>query len=561
MFEMLRRLAVRPILLFEMLVASLLANILALATPIFVIQILNRYVAQGVDSTLVTLTGGAVIAVLLEYGFKRIRLRMAEAVNAGPDEALALGAYEVQTKAKASAMDMLPPGTRREILAGSDTIRQAYIPQSLGVILDVPFALLFLGVLFLLNPMLALVAGVFVGLIFLFVLISLAGLRAPTREMSNAAGRRGGLIESAIVAADAVRAFNASDFLRRRWHLEFAALEKLRLRIGRRQSGVQTMIQSATALMTIAMITTAALLVVAGKLDIGAMIGANIMAARALMPITGLAQMVEGWARARQAQDMFREFAKLPRERADGTAVADYAGRLEAKDVAFSYPGASGPVFERLNFSLNPGEVLVITGANGSGKTTLARMFAGLLEPGRGNLLADGVDTAQMAPVWWRRQLVYLPQEPRFFTGTLRENLTAYNANLDAGAIHTLLSRVGLDDFVDQNADGIDMMLINGGANLSLGMRRRLALARGLANNGKLVVLDEPTEGLDAEGAGHVYAVMNDLATNGHTIIACSHDSQIIRGAHHMLDLNDKPEPRFSSVKPQAGDSNLEAGA
>jgi ATP-binding cassette subfamily C protein LapB len=552
MIEMLRRLAIRPVLLFEMLVASLLANVLALATPIFVIQILNRYVAQGVDSTLVTLAGGAIIAVLLEYGFKRIRLRFAEAVNSGPDEALAIGAYDVLTTAKASAMDKLPPGVRREILSGGDTIRQAFNPQNLGVMMDVPFALLFLAVLFLLHPVLAIIAAGFVGIIFIFILISLGGLRGPTREMSTVAGRRGALIESAIVAADAVRAFNAAEFLRRRWRVEFSALEGLRRRVGRRQSGVQTMIQSAAALMTIAMISTAALLVVGGQLDIGAMIGANIMAARALMPITGLAQMVEGWARARQAQDMFREFARLPRERADGTAVAAYSGRLEAKDVAFSYPGASGPLFERLNFQLGAGEVMVVTGANGNGKTTLARMFAGLLEPLRGNLLADGIDLTQMAPVWWRRQLVYLPQEPRFFTGSLRDNLLAFNANLDAGAMHTLLGRVGLDDFVDQHADGLDMMLVNGGANLSLGMRRRLALARGLANNGQLVVLDEPTEGLDAEGAGHVYAVMNELAAQGHTIIACSHDTQIIRGAHHVLDLNEKPEPRFTTLAQKA---------
>lgn len=561
MIELLRRLAIRPFLLFEMLVASLLANLLALATPIFVIQILNRYVAQGVDSTLVTLAGGAIIAVLLEYGFKRIRLRFAEAVNSRPDEALAIGSYEVLTNAKASAMDMLPPGVRREILAGGDTIRQAFIPQNLGVIMDVPFALMFLAVLFLLHPALAAIASGFVGLIFVFALISLGRLRGPTREMSTVAGRRGALIESAIVAADAVRAFNAAEFLRRRWHLEFAALEGLRRRIGRRQSGVQTMIQSAAALMTIAMISTAALLVVGGQLDVGAMIGANILAARALLPISAMAQLAEGWARARQAQDMFREFAKLPRERSEGTAVASYAGRLEARDLAFSYPGATGPLFEGLNFQLGAGEVLVITGANGSGKTTLARMFAGLLEPGRGNLLADGVDLAQMAPVWWRRQLIYLPQEPRFFTGSLRENLLAFNANLDAGAMHTLLARVGLDDFIDQNAEGLDMMLVNGGANLSLGMRRRLALARALANNGKLVLLDEPTEGLDAEGAGRVYAVMNDLATQGHTIIACSHDNQIIRGAHHMLDLNEKPVPRFTTLAQAAAPAAAEAGA
>lgn len=174
----------------------------------------------------------------------------------------------------------------------------------------------------------------------------------------------------------------------------------------------------------------------------------------------------------------------------------------------------------------------------------------------------DGIDLAQLAPAWWRQQVVYLPQEPRFMNATLRENLQAFNESLDAGSMHALLTRVGLDKYVDENQMGMDLMLVNGGSNLSLGIRRRLALARALSHNGKLVVLDEPTEGLDAEGARHVYQVMNELASAGHTIIACSHDAQIIRGAHHVLDLDQKPVPRFSSVAAQtAGNGNNGAQA
>ena len=553
MLEILSRLTARPVLAFEMLVASLLANLLALATPIFVIQVLNRYVAHGVDATLVTLTGGAVIAVALEYGFRRIRLRFAEAVNSAPNEALALASFDVLTTAKSSAMDMLPPGLRREILSGADTIRQAYTAVHLCTAMDVPFALIFVAALFLLAPMLAVVTTIFLILVFVLVASGMMSLRGPTKEISTITSRRGALVESAIVGADAVRAFNSAGFLKQRWAREIKALETLRRRVGLRQSAVTTSIQSLTALMTIALITVAALLVVTGKLDVGAMIGANIMAARALQPIAGLAQQTEGWAKARQARSMFREFSRLPRERNEGTAISTYSGRLDVNDVSFSYPGANGPLFEKLSLSIEAGQVLVITGANGTGKTTLARLLVGLLEPGRGNLLVDGIDLAQIAPAWWRQQVIYLPQEPRFMNATLRENLLAFNPELDTGALHDLMVRVGLDGYVDQNQMGMDLMLVNGGSNLSLGIRRRLALARALCNNGKLVILDEPTEGLDADGARHVYKVMNDLAGQGHTIIACSHDAQIIRGAHHLLDLNAKPVPRFSSAAVQEG--------
>ncbi len=548
MLEVLRRLAVRPVLAVEMLAASLFANVLALATPIFVIQVLNRYVAHGVDSTLATLTGGAVIAIVLEFGFRRVRLRFAEAVNSKPDEALSLDTYAVLTGAKAAAMDMLPPGLRREVLSGGDTIRQAFSAPHLCTLMDVPFALLFLGALLLLHPLLAFVAGGFVLAVFLAVLVGMGSMRGLTKAMSQAGGRRGVLIDSAIDAADAVRVFNAAGFLRRRWAQGVRVLDGLKRRIGSRQNAIQGLIQSAHALMTIAMISLAALLVVRGELDVGTMIGANILALRALVPLASMAQMTEGWARARQARDMFAEFSRLPREREDGTAIGAYSGRVGLTDVTFAYPGSQAPLFEQLDFELQPGEVLVVTGANGSGKTTLARLLVGLLEPVRGHVLVDGIDLAQVAPAWWRQQIVYLPQEPRFLGASLRENFLAFREDLDAAAIHALLGRVGLQEFVDRHADGLDMPLLNGGTNLSLGMRRRLALARGLAHDGKLVILDEPTEGLDAEGAAHVYAVMNQLASEGHTIIAFSHDAQIMRGAHHVLDLNEKPVPKFSTL-------------
>lgn len=189
MTEVLRRLMVRPFLAFEMLAASLAANLLALATPIFVIQVLNRYVANGVDSTLATLTVGAVIAVFLEYVFRRVRLRFAEAVNARPDEDLDFTAFDVLTSAKAAAIDMLPLGLRREVLAGGETVRQAFSAPHICLLMDVPFALLFLAALFLLHPTLAIIAAGFVGVVFLMVLAAMATLRTPTREMSKVSGK------------------------------------------------------------------------------------------------------------------------------------------------------------------------------------------------------------------------------------------------------------------------------------------------------------------------------------------------------------------------------------
>ncbi len=543
MRELFARLFSRPGFMLEMVAASLFANVLALASPLFVIQVLNRYIAQGVDATLATLSAGVVAAIILELGFRQIRMRLAGAINAPYDRKLAAAAFQTLTHSKVGAVDQLPAGVRQEMISGAEKVQAAYAPANVSAILDVPFAFLFIAVLYLLNPTLAIVVIVFVSLGFLISVITLASLRRPSREMMAASGRRGGLIASAIQAGDTVRAFNAGGFMGRLWHDETGMFQKLARRISQRQGFVQTLGMTIQALMSTCVIAVGALQVVKGQMDVGAMIGANILAARALGPIIRLATLSEAIAKSRQALNMFQEFAKLPAEKTEGTALGQFSGTIEFQDMAFAHPAAKTPLFESVNLKLEPASVLVFSGANGSGKTTMARLVAGLIEPTRGRILADGVDLQQIAPEWWRGKISYLPQEPKFLNGTLRDNITMANPDMDQAAINDVVDRAGLRLYVDQSTDGLDTAVVHNGASLSLGIRRRLALARALATDGMLMIIDEPTEGLDAEGAGHVIDAMNDMAKRGRTVLAFSHDPQILQGAPHYVDLNSKPVP------------------
>lgn len=557
MTELFARLSARPGVAFELVVASLFASVLALASSIFVILVLNRYVAHGVDTTLATLTVGAVIAIALEFGFRQVRLKLAHAMTLPKDRALGAGAFAVLTGAKAQAIDALPPGLRREVVAGAETVQSAYSAPNLCALLDVPMALVFVAALFLLNWIIATVVSGFLLAAFALSLALLASLKGPVKDLAAAAARRGGVIGTAIAAADTLRAFNSQGFLRRLWQAESKTLEGLRTRVVGRQSLVQSVNTTAQALMSVAVTAIGAVLVVKNQLDIGAMIGANILAARALAAFAKLAHLGQEFAKARQALDMLKDFARLPIERGAGTGITVYKGGLEFKDLGFVYPGAATPLFESLSLALEPGAILVVAGGNGSGKTTLARLIVGLLEPRRGQILADGVDIQQLAPEWWRRQIVYLPQEPRFLNGTIRDNLLAANPALDDAGLGRLIEAAGLRTYIDQSPGGLEAPILNTGDNLSLGIRRRLALARALAADGALGVFDEPTEGLDSEGALQVYRLMNELVRRGRTIVAFSHDPHILKGAHVVLDLNVKPTPKITWLKPAAAKPDL----
>ena len=560
MKELLARLKSRPAIFSEMIAASLLANILALATPLFVIQVLNRYIAHGVDATLATLAIGTVIAILLEFGFRQVRLRLAANVNAPFNRELTNSAFAVLTGAKSAAGEAMAPGLRQQIVSGADTIQTTYAAPNVAALFDVPFVLIFVSVLFLLSPTLAVIVAVFLVVVFAVALMTMATLRAPTRDMLTTGGRRGTLISAAITAADTVRAFNAQNFINQQWRNESALFQKLYRIVMGRQGVVQTLSISAQGLMSVAVIATGAVLVVQGQMDVGSMIGANILAARALGPLIKLAQMSESFVKARQALALLHEFSKIPRERTEGSALGEYSGALEFQDLGFAHAGQRTPLFESMSLKLQPKALLVFAGSNGAGKTTLARLIVGLLEPTRGKIPANGVDLAQIVPEWWRKQIVYLPQEPGFLNATIRDNLLAGNPDLDDGALNDLAHAAGLKSFIDQSPEGFDTPLTANGANLSLGVRRRLALARALATDGMLVVIDDPTEGLDTEGAQLVIETINKLAKRGRTIVVFSHNPQILAAAPQYVDLNSKPVPKLvKNKKDDKGPVPLEA--
>ncbi|MEO5373558.1 MAG: ATP-binding cassette domain-containing protein [Alphaproteobacteria bacterium] len=546
MNELLRRLLARPLLLTQLVLASLFINILAMASTIYMMQVLNRYVTYGIDATLVTLTAGMVIATLVEFGFREARLVLSAAVGAEPDAMTADAAYAVMLKSRVTALERVPAGMRAEIARGVDLIEKAYNGPAVAAALDVPFALLYVAVLFFLSPVLAGITLMGVVLTLTVVIVGHELLRAPLRTTTETSASVQMLISTAVDGADTARVFNATGLLQRLWTTQRALLRSLRHRVTVTESMTQSLTAAIATLQSVAVVGVGAMLVVRGQLDIAALVGTNILAARALAPLTRMGHMAEALMRGAQALRLLRDFAKLPLEAESGAALETFQGRIEFKDLAFLHSGGSGPLFESTSFQLHPGSVLVVIGPNGSGKTTFVRLLAGLIEPTRGQILADGVDLRQIAPEWWRRQIMYQPQEPIFLPGTIRENIRVANPALDDAGLNRVVQSAGLRTFLDTTAMGFEAPVVDRGRTLSVGVRRRLALARALTTGGRLVIFDEPTEGLDTEGCAAVYGIMNNLAARGHTIVTVSHDPNILRAARMILDLGVKPVPRLS---------------
>ena len=543
MQELFLRLSRHPFITLELFVASLFANGLGLASTLYVIQLLNRYVSHGVDATLFTLTIGVCLAALFEYAFRRIRSRLAATVGVNRNRELMMESFGILTKGKVKDLDAIPKRTRQELMKGINSIEDAYKPSNLTALFDLPFSLLFIGVLFLLSPLLSLIAICFMIVMLLLACLSQYKLRTQIKQLTNISILANGIFAAANQSSDTLRLFDRSTLLMQRWKSNTEQFLNQRKLIADDQDILQSRTRILQVFLSIAIYAVGARLVVLGELNVGLLIGANILAARALAPIGRFAQLGDAFITASQALERIQQLENIETEKESGIAPESYQGELTVRDMAFQYPGMSQPLFESLNFELKPGSVLVVSGANGTGKTTLMRLLAGLIEPDRGQILADGVELRQLIPSWWRSNLILLPQEVGFLPATIGENIMTANPKLDAAGLNNVIQESGLAELIDKTPQGLNTPLSAGAEHIPVGHRKRIALARALATGGKLVLFDDPLEGLDAKGCQIIYSLLLKLSRAGHTIIVFTQDPHIIKSAIRILDLNIKPVP------------------
>ncbi|WP_432735464.1 ATP-binding cassette domain-containing protein [Maridesulfovibrio sp. FT414] len=546
MRELLRRLSLHPFLAFEITLASLFINILSLASPIFVIQVLNRYVGYGFDGTLITLTTGMLVAGFLSHAFTIVRVRLASAVNIEPDKALSDAVLSCLARARMSTLGRIHPARIHELMGGIQTVQAGYDASVLCSVLDMPFFLLFVAAVFFLSPILALIT---LAAVFCTLLSGWLGLRKGkflNDAMRNESVVHRANLSNAISGADTVRAFGGKGYLAGLFQAQSEKIHRIKQDMVQSGTRGQAMLQSLSMLLRVLVYALGAREVVHGSLSTGGLIGVSILSGKALSVSASFMKSRAMISQAASMMQSLQEFMRQPLESETGTVLSDYRGALEIKDLGFAYPGSTGPLFEGLDVDLRPGNVMVITGHNGSGKTTLVRLLLGLLDPGRGQILAGGVDIRQLSAPWWRTQIMYLPQEPTFLNATIKENICMNAPGLDDERVRRIVEAAGLKRYLDTSVKGLEAEIVNGGAELAVGIRRRMALARALSVRGAVAILDEPAEGFDMEGLRIMDMVIQSMVKARKTLIIVTQDMRIMQRADIIIDLGSKPRPEVS---------------
>ena len=509
--------------------AAVLTNILALVTSIFTMVVYDRILPNEAIESLIALTIGVGIALLFDFLLKGLRAGFIDRAGQVADQIMGRRIFDrlldLQLYARKGSSGALA-STLREF----ESLRDFFTSATLVALVDLPFILLFIGVIHMIGGPLALVPALAVPVV-IVVGLAVQPLLARLAEQSFADGQsKQGVLVETLTALDTIKVTGAGRAMRARW--DEASMRQsdhgLRARsITQFALNATGFVQQAAQVM---IVFYGVFLIAAGTTSMGALIAAVILTGRTLAPLATLVQTLTRLNGARQAYRNLDALMRADSERPEGKhwiARPHLAGRLQFDDVRFAYPDAGVEALQGVSFTIEPGERVAILGRIGSGKSTVARLLVGLYPPTQGAVRIDGVDIRQMDPGDLRRNVGSCLQDVALFTGTLRDNIAIGAVRPRDADILEAARLAGVEDFAARHPAGYDLMLAERGEGLSGGQRQAIALARALVGRPPVLLLDEPTSAMDVQTEAALVARLKP-ALAGRTVVIVTHRPSLL---------------------------------
>lgn len=512
---------------------SLAINLLYLAGPLYMLQVYDRVISSASEVTLVMLTIALLLAFMALAGLDAVRARVLTRASIRLDQKIAARIMTAIIDRSSSF-----GGARSQLLRDFDTFRQFITGMGIHAIFDLPWAPIYIAVIFVLHPFLGAFA---LGCSILLVLMALLNewiVKPPLTESGEAASRNYSFTEMSLRNTEVVRAMGMTEGLLRRWGRDRNRMLERQVAASDRAATMQSIIRFLRLAMQSLILGLGAYLVIERLATVGAMFAASILLGRALQPVE---QIVGSWRNLVSARGAFlrvRELLAANPPRASGLMLPRPDGRLSVEGLTFVPPLSSKPILRGVSFAIDPGEVLGIIGPSGAGKSTLARHLVGVLIPSAGAVRLDGSDVSIWAKTSLGQYLGYLPQDIELFADTIAANISRFEEGEDQEVI-LAAQMAGVHEMILRLPQGYDTQVGEGGAVLSGGYRQRIGLARAVYGMPSLIVLDEPSSNLDADGDAALTDCIMQLKKRGTTVVIISHRPSTIGVVDKILVLRD----------------------
>lgn len=513
----------------DVLLAAALINLFAIASPLFTMNVYDRVVPNAAIETLWALAIGVSLVMLADLALRKLRSRFVDEASARIDVQISATLME---RVLGMRLENRPAsvGSFASNLRGFEQVRDLIASTTVTALVDLPFALLFLLVIIMISPWLA------IPVILGFVAVLLAGwviqdkLHALSETTYRASAARNATLIESLTGIETIKTQGAEGAIQARWERANVFLAGANVKMRSLSSGATYLTNWVVQMVNVVMVVGGVYLIGERMLTMGGLIACGMLASRALMPagqIVGLLMQYQG---ARTALAGLDQIMAQPVERPAGTAYihrAKLKGEIEFRNVSFKYPGRSDAALDGLSFRIRPGERVALIGRVGSGKSTIQRLMMGLYQPSNGAVMIDGIDLHQLDPADLRKNMGYVSQDVLLFYGSLRDNITFGLPYADDGAVLAAAEVAGMTDFVNRHPHGFDMNVGERGECLSGGQRQSVGLARAVLHNAPVLLLDEPTSAMDFSTESAITARLTDISRDK-TVVLVTHRTSLL---------------------------------
>ncbi|MFO1056660.1 MAG: type I secretion system permease/ATPase [Dongiaceae bacterium] len=512
---------------------SFFISLLALVSPLYMMQIYNRVLPSRSEATLLGLTGLAVAMLLVMAALEIVRARIM--VRASGRLELALGDAVMQAMARQATA---PAAAGAQPLRDFDAVRQFLSSPAMLMLFDAPWSPVVIAVVFLLHPLLGTIALGGAVCLFALAILNEIATRRPLGQANLQSVRLNARLEAALRNAEVVGAMGMFPNLRRHWREARDEILRLQGIASDRAGAIAAASKGFRLLLQTGLLAAGAWLAINDLISPGVIIASSILVGRALAPVESAIGTWKQILTARTAYTRLRATLQRAAAPAFRTALPAPTGRLSVEAATIVPPGAATPVLRQVAFALQPGEVLGIVGRSGAGKTSLARALVGVWPLQAGKVRLDGADLGQWDPDELGRHIGYLPQDVELLEGTVSENIARFG-RIDSGRVVAAAQRAGAHEMILGLPKGYDTPIGPDGGCLSGGQRQRVGLARAIYGQPALVVLDEPNANLDDEGDVALQRAVLALKQAGTAVVLISQRSNVVDLLDRVLVLAD----------------------
>jgi ATP-binding cassette subfamily C protein LapB len=523
----------------EVLIASLLINIFALAIPLFVMNVYDRVVPNHAIETLWVLTTGVFIVFVFDFGMRLLRSYFIDVAGKSVDQNLSAHIFEQILGIKMMARPH-SVGAFSNTIQSFESFRDFITSSTVTVLVDLPFAFLYITIIAIVGGSLALVPLLMIPLVIFVSWLIQIPLTSLTQLSYRYANEKHATLIESLSGVETIKSIGAETPMQRRWEhvTQLSAHLGIKLRF---YSNLNIFFSTFSQQLTyIIVIIWGVYKIANGDMTTGGLIACGILTSRAMAPTAQIAALLTRYYQSKYSLESLNKVMELPVERPHGKSYIhrpEFQGTIEFRQVNFYYPQQTLPALKNINFKILPGEKIAIIGRIGSGKSTIAKLILGLYQPTSGTIFLDNIEQQQIDLAELRHNMGYVPQDIMLFYGSVKENIVFGAPYVDDTAILRAATIAGVDQVVRHHPQGFDMQVGERGLYLSGGQRQAVAVARAFLLDPAVVVMDEPTNSMDDKTEGLLKNTMAEAFQNK-TMILVTHKASMLSLVNRLIIMD-----------------------